>query len=116
MTIRNVKIQVETPEKSRAVQEYLFANGCCWAYATKEVQFTHGKYLYVDRNGILTYGTNSGFFHDNEMHNGQRELKFDFETTIIATPQRRQTVCIFGKLYDKEEFDLAVSKLKTVEV
>lgn len=110
--IRSVKIRVNSVAESKAIQESLLQTGCSWADFGRRVQYETKPYLYVDTMGIITYGEGDSWFNSNS----NRELKFEFTTTVKAVPVARKTTMLFGKLYDAEELQAALDNLKTVEV
>lgn len=109
MPIRNVKIAVMNAVHSKAVQEYLFINDCGWCDG-RRVCYTEREYLYVDSRGTITHGNGAEYFATHS----HRELFFEYETKTFAVPKARPTIQVFGKTYDKEEFDKALASLQTV--
>jgi hypothetical protein len=79
-----MKFIVDTPEKSRDVQEVLFKLGYNWGGQGQDVKYTDHKYLHAESNGRLLHG--------------------DHERSFIDSLSRMRTMqYILEKLIDKEE-------------
>lgn len=91
MTYKAMKIKVETPEKSEAVQEALFKLGYMWrGDSTAYVQLTYKQALFADEDGKITYMTEADTFFNNhhapeyvEMHG---QLVLAIETKLVPLP------------------------------
>ena len=129
--LRRIKIEVSNPIESKAVQEELFKNGCCWLnYSGCEQvrdtteQYCGMRYLYVESNGKMLYGSSKEYFNQSEF----TEIKFDmrnFEVTELVPTivtktsvhtfyKEKETVEFGGKKYIKEDLEKALSLLKSV--
>ena len=129
--LRRIKIEVSNPRESRAVQEELFNNGCCWLnhFGDEQVRSTTAqycglRYLYVESNGKMLYGSLEEYFNQSEF----TEIKFDlrnFEVTELVPTivtktsvhtfyKEEETVEFGGKKYIKEDLEKALSLLKSV--
>ena len=63
---KDVKIIVDTPEKSKKFQELIFSLGGSWAQdVTTYVQETDSKYIYINGSVLLTSGSNEDFYKNN---------------------------------------------------
>lgn len=111
MKTRKVKISVNSPTESKAVQEFLFKDGCKWASGGTGVSYTKSKCMFVNEVGEITMACHrDDYYNDHEYE----ELKFKFNTTVSATPVERPKIMVFGKTYDKAEFEAAISKLTAI--
>ena len=129
--LRRIKIEVSNPIESKAVQEELFNNGCCWLnhFGDEQVRSTTAqycglRYLYVESNGKMLYGSLEEYFNQSEF----TEIKFDlrnFEVTELVPTivtktsvhtfyKEEETVEFGGKKYIKEDLEKALSLLKSV--
>lgn len=116
MKIREVRIRVGNSVNSRAIQEFLFENGCSWSSNRKKVIYEDKPFLYVDEDGNITFSTGEDFYAESKVAD-YREMKFNFEsiTTVNAVPRIQETVVLFGKTYDKDELKDALTKLKPID-
>ena len=129
--LRRIKIEVSNPIESKAVQEELFKNGCCWLnhFGGEQVrdttaQYCDLRYLYVESDGKMMYGSLEDYFNKSEF----TEIKFDmrnFEVTELVPTivtktsvhtfyKEKETVEFGGKKYIKEDLEKALSLLKSV--
>lgn len=129
--LRRIKIEVSNPIESKAVQEELFKNGCCWLnYSGDEqvrdttAQYCGMRYLYVESNGKMLYGSSKEYFNQSEF----TEIKFDMrnfevtelvptivtKTSVSTFYKEKETVEFGGKKYIKEDLEKALSLLKSV--
>ena len=129
--LRRIKIEVSNPVESKAVQEELFKNGCYWlanqGYAQSRntsPQHCGMRYLYVESDGKMLYGSSEEYFNQSEF----TEIKFDlrnFEVTELVPTivtktsvhtfyKEKETVEFGGKKYIKEDLEKALSLLKSV--
>ena len=129
--LRRIKIEVSNPIESKAVQEELFKNGCCWLnYSGCEqvrdttAQYCDLRYLYVESDGKMMYGSSKEYFNQSEF----TEIKFDLrnfevtelvptivtKTSVSTFYKEKETVEFGGKKYIKEDLEKALSLLKSV--
>ena len=129
--LRRIKIEVSNPIESKAVQEELFKNGCCWLNHSGDeqvrdttAQYCGMRYLYVESNGKMLYGSSKEYFNQSEF----TEIKVDmrnFEVTELVPTivtktsvhtfyKEKETVEFGGKKYIKEDLEKALSLLKSV--
>ena len=129
--LRRIKIEVSNPIESKAVQEELFKNGCCWLnyHGSEQIRNTTAqycglRYLYVESDGKMLYGSSKEYFDQSEF----TEIKFDmrnFEVTELVPTivtktsvhtfyKEKETVEFGGKKYIKEDLEKALSLLKSV--
>ena len=129
--LRRIKIEVSNPIESKAVQEELFKNGCYWltnpGYGQSRdttPQHCGLRYLYVESDGTMLYGSSKGYFNQSEF----TEIKFDLrnfevtelvptivtKTSVSTFYKEKETVEFGGKKYIKEDLEKALSLLKSV--
>lgn len=129
LSLRNVKIRVNTPEISKLVQEYLFKHGCYWTDPVLDSpSHLTSKYLYVAGNGKLGFGADGKQAEEYFNMYSHTELTFDVikENTIVMVPTTvtklhlhnmrrvKELVEFGGKKYIKEELEKVLSLLKSV--
>ena len=129
--LRRIKIEVSNPIESKAVQEELFKNGCYWLTPSGYVktrnttaQYCGLRYLYVESDGTMLYGSSKGYFNQSEFTEIKVDLR-DFEftelvptivtkTSVHTFYKEKETVEFGGKKYIKEDLEKALSLLKSV--
>lgn len=114
MKLRNVKFQVDKTT-NKQVQDILFAAGCQWCGAGskgQEYHHTEAEFLYVDRDGWITYSRLSGsgraFFNTMTEY---RELKVDTKVEVILSEIERPKTILFGRTYYTDELEAALKTL-----
>lgn len=113
MKIEPFKIKV-TPEQSKIVQEVLFKNGYAWKDRTIYMHDTKVPYLYLDNNGMITYGYNTTVFYRHQ----ESELTFEQFKQKYMQPENELVISIpTGMQIDIENSDLSKNKiaLKPIE-
>ena len=129
--LRRIKIEVSNPIESKAVQEELFKNGCCWLnyHGSEQVRNTTAqycglRYLYVESDGKMLYGSSKEYFNQSEFTEIKVDLR-NFEVTELVPTivtktsvstfyKEKETVEFGGKKYIKEDLEKALSLLKSV--
>lgn len=129
--LRRIKIEVSNPIESKAVQEELFKNGCYWLtlYGYEKTRNTTAqycglRYLYVESDGTMLYGSSKEYFNQSEFTEIKVDLR-DFEVTELVPTivtktivhtfyKEKETVEFGGKKYIKEDLEKALSLLKSV--
>lgn len=129
--MRRIKIEVSNPIESKAVQEELFKNGCYWLtfhvyekIRNTTVQHYGERYLYVESDGTILYGSSKEYFNQSEFTEIKVDLR-DFEVTELVQTivtktsvhtfyKEKETVEFGGKKYIKEDLEKALSLLKSV--
>ena len=129
--LRRIKIEVSNPIESKAVQEELFKNGCYWLtdYGHAQVKTTtaqccSSRYLYVESDGKMMYGSSKEYFNRSEFTEIKVDLR-NFEVTELVPTivtktsvstfyKEKETVEFGGKKYIKEDLEKALSLLKSV--
>ncbi len=103
----------DNPKLSAAVQEVLFLAGYKWFSSGREAHHTDKESLYFYGGSSLGYASkgNSVFFRA-EM---STEYTFGDLADLLVPDVPKETVCIAGHVYNKEEFELAVKDLKSVK-
>jgi hypothetical protein len=99
---KNVKIIVDTPEKSKKFQELIFSLGGSWAQNfTTYVQETDSKYIYSNGSVLLTSGSNEDFYKNNN----NEEIFYDdvFPNESSTSSSTSSTTTDFNG-YTAEEF------------
>lgn len=109
---RKVKIKIETPQQSIAVQEFLFTQGCRWNRSVT-VGNTGAKYLFVEESGSIGWDNSDDFF---EARTPQfKEMEFTFENKIVVKSHKlkeREKTVLFGKTYYTDELNARLEGLK----
>ena len=109
---RKIKIKIETPAQSSAVQEFLFTQGCRWNNGAI-VMHIDAKYLFVEDSGSIGWDNSDGFF---ETRTPQfKEMKFTFENKVVVKSHKlkeREKTVLFGKTYYTDELNARLEGLK----
>ena len=129
--LRRIKIEVSDTKESKAVQEALFENGCYWLNYSgyeqirdKTAQYCGLRYLYVESDGTMMYGSSKEYFNRSEFTEIKVDLR-NFEVTELVPTivtktsvrtfyKEKETVEFGGKKYIKEDLEKALSLLKSV--
>ena len=129
--LSRIKIEVSNQIESRAVQEELFKNGCYWLTHSCHGQIRdttpqhYGlRYLYVEGDGKMLYGSSKETFDQSEFTEIKVDLR-NFEVTELVPTivtktsvhtfyKEKETVEFGGKKYIKEDLEKALSLLKSV--
>lgn len=107
----NMKFRVNSPEHSKKIQEHLFTLGYKWICETHfVVEKTDKPFLYTEEDGKITYGTNEDYFK-NSMHK-EHTLQ---ETTSYTLVEKKETLTIDGKTYDKEAVLKRLAELEQLD-
>jgi len=110
------KIKV-TPETSEMIQKAVFEVGGSWSSGRQVVQLKENKYLFVESNGIVTYGNMVTSFTDNELPELIVELEVVKSLKIVdvipaKTPEQLQKEVRLAQIKKLEE---ELAKLKSLE-
>ena len=129
--LRRIKIEISNLIESKAVQEELFKNGCYWLTDSGYGQSLDTtprncglRYLYVESDGTMKYGTSKEYFNQSEFTEIKVDLR-NFEVTELVPTivtktsvhtfyKEKETVEFGGKKYIKEDLKKALSLLKSV--
>jgi hypothetical protein len=77
-----IRIEVQNEEHSKIVQKMLFAIGCHWGQPIAIIHTEH-LYLYVNKDKLITYGTEYTHFTTNPHY-----VKVNFDWAIPSPPER----------------------------
>lgn len=112
----SIKVRLSNPEHSKAVQEFLFANGCRWNYNGHEVKHTDKTFLFTDERGNIGWDNSEAFFNRSQDY---KEMVFKAETKVVVTggelKERPKTV-LFGKTYFTDELNARLAGLEVAHV
>lgn len=118
--IRNVRILVDTVEQAKAVQEYLFANGCMWSSGDNNVRTLYPSpgekiSMFVRDLGNITWGGDDSFTARHNSHMAVMEFTFETQEVVksVKTLERAKTL-LFGRMYYSDELQAALDKLEVV--
>lgn len=120
MEFRNIKMKTPNREVCRAVQQFLFENDCSWSDGEKQFQHLHSKFLYVDSNGQILWGSGQAFF-DSESSSGEyKEVVFETELTTIVKPatfklKNRPKITVLGTEYFVDELETHLTTLEAAQ-
>lgn len=91
-------IRVNSPEESKAAQDWLFSQGCSWGVGEKEYRHTGEKSITNDNGGArLFWGSQASV--ESKQEKGVPEIKLTFKTQIVVdkvvlpvveSPQQKQ--------------------------
>lgn len=91
-------IRVNSPEESKAAQDWLFSQGCSWGVGEKEYRHTGEKSLTNDNGGArLFWGSQASV--ESKQEKGVPEIKLTFKTQtvvdkvvlpVVESPQQKQ--------------------------
>lgn len=130
--LRRIKIEVSNPKESKAVQEELFKSGCYWLFKSRPAQardttaqYCGSRYLYVGSDGSMMHGSSKADFDRGAEFTEIKATMQDFEviepvptivtkTSVSTFYKEKETVEFGGKKYIKEDFEKALSLLKSV--
>ncbi len=114
-----MKFKCASPDHSRLIQEWLFAQGYTWGGPTgQKVEYTDARYLFA-------YNTDGKLLtHDSSEHTF---ITKPFVEQIVTTATRtilvvqsveprREKVVVFGKTYYKDDVDAALAALPKATV
>jgi hypothetical protein len=112
---RKIKIAVGTPAKSRAIQEFLFTQGCRWNFDGPKVKLTEAKYLFIEDSGSIGWDSSDSFFERSTQY---KEVSFLTELKTVVTghilKERPKTV-LFGKTYYTDDLNARLADLAVAE-
>lgn len=118
MQYRSIKVRTPDSETNIAIQKFLFEKGCSWYGGEKTLQYTHGKFLFVNGNGTLLWGSDQEFFEDSTQSGEYKEVVFTTETSMrvrdMAIKARPKTV-LFGKTYFTDELEARLAGLEVAK-
>lgn len=107
---RNIKIHVPTPEISKAVQEKLIEDGCCWDFGGKKVCGTRNPFLYVNEYGDIRWGLCESHFNGDSRKEVSYQSILDplYDIKIAWANGEVIQFRVNGKWYDWEGADRLV--------
>lgn len=112
----NIKVAVQNPAHSKAIQEYLFANGCRWNWQGNAVKHETASFLFVDERGNIGWDNNLPFFNRTTDY---KEVVFNVvnkPTVVSVEPKERPKTVLFGKTYFTDELEARLAGLEVARV
>lgn len=103
-----MKFRVKDKKHSEHLQNHLFSLGCKWAYLGAKVSNLNAKFLFVDRDGTVTWSGNDNWYKEQTKYT---EYELNLAYTLAPAPVVRKTVEVNGKKYYEEDI---VAKCKAV--
>lgn len=113
-----MKFRCASPEHSRVIQEWLFAQGYRWNHTCEPVvSYVHEKFLFAyEDDKMLTHDNNEYIFTNK--HFVEQVVTTTTKTILVveSVKPKREKVVVFGKTYYKDDVDAALSKLERATV
>lgn len=110
---RKIRIKLISEEQSRAVQEFLFTQGCRWNFDGQTVKHESAKYLFVEASGSIGWDNSDSFFQRSASE--YKEIRFKTGQKIVVTGHEvvvdRPKTVLFGKTYFTDELNARLEGL-----
>lgn len=120
--MKAMKFKVESETESRLLQAALFNKGYRWIaedVSAKEPKHTRSTYLFTSADGYLTQANHQETF-DNSKYELCNAMTYIYKDCYNVSPDspNKQIVLVevLGKMYNKKELEVALSKLTQYRV
>lgn len=108
----SIKVAVQNAAHSKAIQEYLFANGCRWNYKGHEIKHEDKAFLFVDERGNIGWDNSVAFFNRTTDYKEVIFNGINKPVVVSVEPKERPKTVLFGKTYFTDELEARLAGLE----